>query len=189
LDRDELCLAAARKNAEHFLTPAEASSMDVRYGDILQPDTIRGIKGDVVYAWGSLHHTGEMWQAIQNTAGLCPSGGQLVLAIYNRTPLSPFWLKAKRLYAAAPSPIATLMAAALFGARATVRLAKGQHPFRTDRGMSVWYDAIDWLGGLPYECATADELTSFLQRLGFTEIRASLTRRSGCNEFAFQKQP
>lgn len=188
VDRDEQCLAAARHNVGRFLTAQQASTVDIRQGDILSGDGVSGSGADIVYAWGSLHHTGAMWRAIENAARCCRAEGQLVLAIYNRTKLSPFWLAAKRVYSAAPWPIETVMAAALCAPRMLVRLLRGVHPLRTDRGMSVWFDAVDWLGGLPYECATAEELRTFVERLGFVLVGSTLTRRSGCNEFTFVKR-
>ena len=36
---------------------------------------------DVVYSWGVLHHTGHMWEALENVAPLVKSRGQLFIAI------------------------------------------------------------------------------------------------------------
>ena len=189
IDRDEQCLTAAQQNVRLFLNAEQASVVEIRRGDILSLEGFPSSGADVVYAWGSLHHTGAMWRAIENAARLCRTDGCLVLAIYNRTALSPFWLAAKRVYSAAPGPIESAMAAMLCAPRVMVRAVRGAHPFRTDRGMSVWYDAVDWLGGLPYECAKAEELTAFVERLGFSLVRNTLTRRSGCNEFTFRRRP
>jgi SAM-dependent methyltransferase len=187
LDRDEECLTTIQRNRDRFLNADRSGALTVRHGDILQPQTLEIGTADVVYAWGSLHHTGNMWNAIRNAAHLCSPGGQFALAIYNRTRLSAFWLAAKRTYAQAPSAVGLGMAAALSGGRSVLRITRGKHPFRSDRGMSVWYDAVDWLGGLPYECATADEVVRFVEGLGFSHLRSNLTRRSGCNEFTFER--
>jgi 2-polyprenyl-6-hydroxyphenyl methylase/3-demethylubiquinone-9 3-methyltransferase len=53
--------------------------------------------------------------------------------------------------------------------------------------MTLWYDAIDWLGGLPYEYATREAIVAFLSPRGFTLERCIPTRRSGCNEFVFRR--
>jgi 2-polyprenyl-6-hydroxyphenyl methylase/3-demethylubiquinone-9 3-methyltransferase len=188
LDRDQQCLMAIEHNARRFLQPEETARLQVHPWDILHPVPFGEGPFDVVYAWGSLHHTGAMWQAIANAARLCREGGHLIIAIYNRTPASPFWLRIKRLYRGAPRPLEFGMAAALAVSRSVLRLVSGKHPIRTGRGMNVWHDAIDWLGGWPYECATAAEVTSGLARLGFSPVRARVTRRSGCNEFTFQKR-
>ena len=55
---------------------------------------------DVVCSWGVLHHTGAMWQALENVAPLVVGGGKLFLAIYNDQGLvSRYWLGIKALYA------------------------------------------------------------------------------------------
>jgi 2-polyprenyl-6-hydroxyphenyl methylase/3-demethylubiquinone-9 3-methyltransferase len=36
---------------------------------------------DVVYSWGVLHHTGKMWQALENIKPLVAERGQLYIAI------------------------------------------------------------------------------------------------------------
>jgi 2-polyprenyl-6-hydroxyphenyl methylase/3-demethylubiquinone-9 3-methyltransferase len=189
LDRDEQCVTVAQQNANRFLTPDEISELEIRCADILRPESLGDSTFDIVHAWGSLHHTGAMWTAIANAAVLCRNGGYLILAIYNRTPASPIWLRIKHIYHAVPVPLEFAMAATLTAVRSTIRIATGKHPLRTGRGMNVWHDAIDWLGGLPYEFATAKELTEALDGLGFTPVRARLTRRTGCNEFTFRKRP
>ncbi|MGH9357096.1 MAG: class I SAM-dependent methyltransferase [Terriglobia bacterium] len=43
---------------------------EIHEGSVLNGSFLISIpKADVVYAWGSLHHTGNMWQAIRNAAG------------------------------------------------------------------------------------------------------------------------
>jgi len=37
---------------------------------------------DIVYAWGVLHHTGDMWRAMKNAAELVNDGGYYNIAIY-----------------------------------------------------------------------------------------------------------
>src|SRR5688572_6917957 len=38
---------------------------------------------DVVYSWGVLHQTGDMWRALEYVHKLVAPGGRLVIAIYN----------------------------------------------------------------------------------------------------------
>jgi SAM-dependent methyltransferase len=188
LDRDPNCLKAIQDNARRFLSAAEVSHLECRLVDILEPDSVPVDRFDVVYAWGSLHHTGAMWDAIRNTALLCCPGGRFVLAIYNKTKFSRHWLKAKRFYHRVPAPLRVLLVAALAGSRVLVRALSGRRVASTERAMSIWYDAVDWLGGLPYEWAPPSQVGQCLDRLGFSLERSVLTHRHGCNEFVFVRR-
>src|SRR6266581_1673368 len=56
----------------------------IEQGSVLDEDYIRALgQFDVVYSWGVLHHTGNMWQALQNVSTKVHPGGRLALAIYN----------------------------------------------------------------------------------------------------------
>lgn len=187
IDRDPDCLTTAHRNIDRLLPSSVKARVEVRYADILQPQTLDIEVCDVVYAWGSLHHTGAMWTAIDNSSAFCAKGGLFAVALYNHCSLSPFWLQAKRMYSVSPAPVQTTMVAGLASFRLLVRAASGKHPWRVGRGMSVWYDAVDWLGGLPYEYATPQRVRAFLEERDFTLLQSRLTRRAGCNEFVFGK--
>jgi 2-polyprenyl-6-hydroxyphenyl methylase/3-demethylubiquinone-9 3-methyltransferase len=50
----------------------------------------------------------------------------------------------------------------------------------------MWTDAIDRLGGYPFEVATPEHTLRFFRDLGFTLIELKICRgRMGCNEFVF----
>jgi 2-polyprenyl-6-hydroxyphenyl methylase/3-demethylubiquinone-9 3-methyltransferase len=186
-DRDSNSVAAGRMNIERFLNAASRDRIDVRAGDVLVPPT-NPPQYDIVYAWGSLHHTGSMWTAIDNAWRFCSPQGEFVIAIYNRTWFSPAWLRIKQIYNRSPSPVRLMMAGGMTAVRAAVRALQFKPPLRVERGMTVWYDAVDWLGGLPYECATVEEVVAFMTARGAELIRKTVTSRSGCNEFVFRKQ-
>jgi SAM-dependent methyltransferase len=187
LDRDRNCLKAIEQNAGRYLSAAERARLNVLEADVLDAGRLPHERFDVVYAWGSLHHTGAMWRAVGNVAALCGPQGTFALALYNRTWFTPQWHAIKRAYHAAPAPVRVGMVAALAAPRYALRLVRGRHPSRVERGMSVWYDSIDWLGGLPYEAATCDEVAERLAGLGFSAVRVRATRRHGCNEFVFRR--
>ena len=42
--------------------------------------------------------------------------------------------------------------------------------------MSLWTDAIDWLGGYPFEVATPEHVLRFFRDLGFTLIELRTCR-------------
>lgn len=187
VDRDVNCLKAIRENVERLTGSDGSGPIELREGDVLDAATLPTEKFDIVYAWGSLHHTGSMWQAVNNAAACVRDGGVFAVAIYNRTWSSPLWHRAKRVYHASPAWIRTCMVAALTSTRAAVRVARLKPPFRVERGMSVWYDAVDWLGGLPYEYATSGQVEEFLTTRGFHTVHRVLTTRSGCNEIVCRR--
>jgi 2-polyprenyl-6-hydroxyphenyl methylase/3-demethylubiquinone-9 3-methyltransferase len=61
------------------------------------------------------------------------------------------------------------------------------------RGMDRFYDAIDWLGGYPYESASAKEVEN-LVGAGFNLISSSNTipgvgvLGTGCAEYVFRRR-
>lgn len=132
---------------------------------------------DVVYSWGVLHHTGDMWRAIRAAAELVNPGGCLVLAIYAKSPVCPAWKVEKRLYTALPRWLQPVIRWPFTAAYLAGIAATGRSPldyvrnYRSNRGMSFHHDIHDWLGGYPYESASPDEILAFLAPLGFVPRR------------------
>lgn len=50
------------------------------------------------------------------------------------------------------------------------------------RGMSAKYDALDWIGGFPFEFASFEYLASYCVARGFIVINAKRNDSLGCNE-------
>ena len=154
---------------------------------------------DIVYSWGVLHHTGDMWRAIENAATLVKPGGQLAVAIYAKTPLDAAWRAEKRLYKSAPRSAQWLLRQGFVAALIAGKLARGKNPmtlFRDPiaRGMNLSHDLHDWLGGYPYETATVEELSTGIGRLGFRRtlafpmpVAAKGLFGSGCHEVVFSR--
>jgi len=153
---------------------------------------------DVVYSWGVLHHTGDMWLAIEKAARLVRPGGQFALALYAATTLDPVWRDEKRIYAKAPKVLQWMARQAFIGALFSAQLLRGRNPitFLTRaraRGMNFSHDVHDWLGGYPYESAKAEEVHDRICRLGFAEERSfRIAPSSGifgasCHEFVFHR--
>ena len=146
---------------------------------------------DVVYSWGVLHHTGAMWQALDNVAALVAGQGQLFLAIYNDQGwVSRYWHAVKRTYVRYPLtrwPLLLVHAPYSFFAPWLVHALTGR--LGQARGMSLWHDLIDWIGGYPFEVAQPAEIVSFYRNKGFTLSEMKTTSRLGCNEFVFVREP
>jgi len=154
---------------------------------------------DVVYSWGVLHHTGQMWTAIDHAARLVRDGGLLVIAIYNdQGAASRRWLWVKKLYNLVPKPLRFLVlllaAARLWAKTITIDTLNG-NPLKTwreygeqSRGMDPWRDIVDWVGGYPFEVASSAALTAFAAELGFSRVNEiSVGVGHGCNELVFRR--
>ena len=167
----------------------EVENWEIVEGSILDKNFFQTLGTfDVVYSWGVLHHTGAMWEAIDNAANLVSRNGLLAIAVYNRTRTSNFWLRFKRLYNSSGKFVRSVLVWLIFLPRVMVRLMKLKHPLKEKRGMSVYYDAIDWAGGLPYEFASFQEVCSFLNEKQFKLINSRRTMSTGCNEFVFERK-
>ena len=149
---------------------------EVFRGDILSSELVEKLrrKGEIVYAWGVLHHTGDMWQAIRNTCEIVKDKGYLILAIYNRAPFSPLWKFVKAFYNSLPSIGKLIFIITTLGMRAVelnhfIRLLRKYK--NEKRGMNFLTDHIDWIGGYPYEYACADEVVKFVEGFGFELVK------------------
>jgi SAM-dependent methyltransferase len=172
---------------------------EVHNGSILDSSFIRQIeKADVVYAWGSLHHTGKMWEAIRNTAALVENNGLFYLSIYNHVTGrkgSELWLKVKKLYNRSPKAGKSLLEMLYFLRYGVLsQLASFRSPwsfcrrYAQKRGMNYWTDIRDWLGGYPYEFASAGDIFRFCSReLHLQLLNLRTTSTLGINEFLFRK--
>jgi 2-polyprenyl-3-methyl-5-hydroxy-6-metoxy-1,4-benzoquinol methylase len=156
---------------------------------------------DIVYSWGVLHHTGQMWNALENAAIPVAPGAKLIIAIYNDTGTqSRRWLTIKRFYNRLPRVMRPPFAVAVSLPQEAKNLARAilsgrpsdyvrnWTTYREQRGMSRWHDLLDWVGGYPYEFATPDEIFDFYRARGFelTKLKCGYAGL-GCNEFVFDR--
>jgi len=175
----------------------------VESGSALDIDYLRRLgQFDIVYSWGVLHHTGQMWKALENAVLPVAPGGKLFIAIYNDTGTqSARWKWIKQTYNRLPGvaqPLFALLAIApdemKSALRAIVKLQPGAYVRSwtnyadNNRGMSRWHDIVDWVGGYPYEVATPEEVFEFCRKRGFTLTKLKCGKVGlGCNEFVFEK--
>lgn len=151
---------------------------------------------DVVYSWGVLHHTGDMWRAIDQASRLVAPGGTFAFALYERTPFCAAWRVEKRLYSRAPAAIQRLIQATYMTLRGLGRIMTGRRFGKTERrGMARDLDAHDWLGGYPYESASRDQVFVFMRERGFYRVKELPTRihlagllGSGCSEYVYVRE-
>jgi 2-polyprenyl-3-methyl-5-hydroxy-6-metoxy-1,4-benzoquinol methylase len=145
---------------------------------------------DFVYSWGVLHHTGQMWQALANIVSLVrEEDGCLFIALYNRqTIASAYWKMVKRTYTRflfmRPVWIIVHVLYPTVPSLVLRVLKKKKMP----RGMTVWYDLLDWLGGYPFEVSTPTEIFNFYKEKGFSLSKLkTVGGKLGCNEFVFRR--
>jgi len=145
---------------------------------------------DLVYSWGVLHHTGQMWKAIELAAERVKPGGFLFIAIYNAHWTAPIWKRIKYLYNISPQPVRGVLIQLFSGLKFVgAWLTTGQNPLNTSRGMTFRTDAIDWLGGYPYEYASIDAIVRAVEANGFQPQKVVPTAGwTGCNQFVFQRK-
>jgi 2-polyprenyl-3-methyl-5-hydroxy-6-metoxy-1,4-benzoquinol methylase len=179
---------------------------EIQEGSVLDKAFLRSLGTfDIVYAWGVLHHTGKMWEAIANSAELVAAGGLHYIALYNKITarngsaswIHPFWLTVKQTYNAHPAVGKYVLEPLALGAYVGMVLARFENPvthirnYRSNRGMSWRTDATDWLGGYPYEFATVEEVFKFIKGKfpDFNLVNIKTTSGRGLNWFLFQRVP
>jgi SAM-dependent methyltransferase len=195
VDIDPQCVAASRQLLQTWKGEGR-----VEMRSVFDLDTKRDGVFDIVYSWGVLHHTGDLWRSIKSAAQMVGPKGYLLLAIYRRTPLCGFWSIEKRVYAHGPALFRGVAQAAFKTLFKVGLLAQGRNPgayiqsYRSNRGMDWHHDVHDWLGGWPYQSAAPDEVIDFVKELGFAPIRTftHMAKAFGlfgshCDEFVFAR--
>lgn len=199
-DYDPASVACAEElKRRYFENDAE---WQIRTGSVLEPDFLASLgRFDIVYSWGVLHHTGDMWAALANVDGNVAEGGRLFIALYNdQGGASKRWKVVKRIYNGLPwllrGPFAVLVYLPLELRRILGYAVRGRplryfsdiRNYRTHRGMSWLRDSIDWIGGYPFEVSKPEEIFDFYRSRGYTLIKLrTCGPGDGCNEFVFQR--
>jgi len=177
----------------------------VEHGSVLDQDYLGSLGTfDVVYSWGVLHHTGQMWTALDNVKPLVPIGGRLFIAIYNDLgAATDDWARVKRTYCRLPKPFALAYALRIIAREEWRAFSTHRRSGSVDqwvrgwtnydeistRGMNRWHDWIDWVGGYPYERAKLEQIADFFAKDGFRVTNlVDRSAGSGCNELVFMRE-
>jgi len=201
-DIDSDCVVTTRAVLADHADVAGVCPCEVREISVFDLDPAAHGHFDIVYSWGVLHHTGHMWQALTKAAAMVRPHGLLAIALYQRTRMDGFWKLEKR-WCAHTTPRRQKMASDIFLALVKVyRAARGMPKFQSflesyfqNRGMDYLHDMHDWLGGYPYETASADDVDQRLRALGFSPERVFATLKpriglfnSGCDEYVYRRR-
>jgi 2-polyprenyl-6-hydroxyphenyl methylase/3-demethylubiquinone-9 3-methyltransferase len=200
LDYDEQSVACTKELRHRFT--ASDDSWDVMRASVLDDEAMQSLGHfDVVYSWGVLHHTGQMNRAIDVASDRVAAGGLFFIAIYNdQGGGSRRWLAIKKTYHRVPRwlrPAWVTLVAGVYECKfALARAVRLQNPLpladwsakKADRGMSAWHDWVDWIGGLPFEVATPEQIIVPLRSKAFVlENLKTVGNGWGCNEYVFRR--
>lgn len=142
-------------------------------GSVLDKEFMAALpQAEIVYSWGVLHHTGDQWNAIRNAASKVAPGGLFYIALYTSDvfvdPTPEFWLDIKQRYVRGG-----WLTKRWLELWYVWRFMLGGNPFRVgeifktkdkyklSRGMSLYTDIKDWLGGWPMEFSSIAEVKAF----------------------------
>lgn len=180
---------------------APGSDWTIEQGSILDERFVERLGVyEVIYAWGVLHHTGDLWSAMDAASRLVAPGGLLYVSVYNdQGPQSRMWRRVKRRYNRSGPLMRRILvvgSAAYLARRLPLRvLERAACPDACvpdgrvrARGMSARHDLVDWVGGFPFEVAKPEAVFGFLRSRGFA-LRHLTTCGGGlgCNEFVFER--
>jgi len=170
LDVDEYSVKTTQKIREMAGNPP---NWHVLHGSVLDADFMSTIEPvDIVYSWGVLHHTGNLWQAVRNASMPIRSGGLFYIALYEKTAKSDYWIRIKKKYNSTSNigkwfmelshvSMHFVLPALVGGFKSMMNTLRYVIRYRENRGMSFMTDIRDWLGGWPYEPATPEEVTDY----------------------------
>ena len=158
IDYDPNSVAASKLLREKAGNP---SNWIIERGDVLDEAGVAKLgKWNFVYSWGVLHHTGDVWRAINNAQSAVADGGQFYIALYaaDVQPQAQFWLDKKQEYNRASEWKKRQMVYWYiwnYGMQKKISklpsIVRTVMEYRLKRGMNYFADIRDWLGGWPME--------------------------------------
>ena len=187
-DFDPKSVACTRELRRRFF-PDDAD-WRIEEGSVLDAGYVESLgRFDIVYSWGVLHHTGAMWQALANADLAVTQGGLLFIALYNRQQFaSAYWRFVKRTYNRFALSRPVFVALHLLYPTLPWILLRLAQRRGIPRGMNVWTDLIDWLGGYPFEVSTPEQVFEFYRDRHYRlEKLRTVGGKMGCNEYVFRK--
>ena len=191
-DYDRQSVAAAQALRAKAGAPA---NWRVCQGSVLDKEFMETLpRADVVYSWGVLHHTGAVWQALENALIPLTGHGLLAIALYSETryrqgalaghPSPEEWLAIKKSYNKSAWLGKRVMEARhlyrsywapfmpdLWAGWRNLRRKRALYE-QNQRGMEFWTDMRDWLGGYPMEFVADRDCYVFMRNQGLEPLKA-----------------
>jgi 2-polyprenyl-6-hydroxyphenyl methylase/3-demethylubiquinone-9 3-methyltransferase len=191
-DYDPVAVTATRFIHDQIRRPAHWT---IEQGSVLDKDYIDRLPlYDLVYSWGVLHHTGDVWTAIRYAASRVKPGGLFYIALYSADvqidPTPEFWLQIKKRYVSSGALTRRSLEAWYIwrfvlgrSLRKLPEFIRRAREHKKKRGMNMFTDIRDWLGGWPMEFVFDADVVRFCTDLGF-RLRRMKTGEA-CTEFLF----
>lgn len=162
MDIDQYSVEATQYTKNNFCQQGNLD-WNVFKGSVLDDFDIPPNSQDIVYSWGVLHHTGDTWNALRNAVSRVKPGGLFHVALYRSGTKFPKSLNEKYAFKFADKETKIQM---LYD-----RAGQKIHNVKKGRGMNKFHDALDWLGGLPYDVVDPEVLFSWLKdKHGFDKV-------------------
>jgi 2-polyprenyl-6-hydroxyphenyl methylase/3-demethylubiquinone-9 3-methyltransferase len=171
----------------------------IQQGSALDEAFMAGLPDfDIVYSWGVLHHTGDVWRALRLALGVVRPEAIAYFALYSsdmhKDPAPEYWLNIKRTYVSASWLKQRWMELAYIwrfqmGGRIwrLFTVIKNAREYKKSRGMSFYHDVKDWLGGWPMEfCYDADVVALAEKEFACQLVRMATGQAN--TEFLFQRE-
>ena len=195
-DVDEFSISCVKYLKEKAGNP---ENWETKKGSALDENFLKSLgKFDIVYSWGVLHHTGDMYRAFDNVINLMGTTSVFYNAIYGKSKdrlagTPEFWLSVKKRYnnlGVVSKKIMNWLYVLYFFIGS---LACRRNPIKTirnyrERGMNWYNDVIDWLGGYPYEFAWPQEIINYFGEKGIYCKKLIDRHGLACNEYLLIKR-
>jgi len=192
-DYDETSVLATRYVRNKAGNPA---NWVVERGDVLDEVYVGRLgRWNLVYSWGVLHHTGDVWRAIVNAQKTVGDGGLFYLALYasDVQPQMDYWLAIKREYnQAGPLKRRRMVWDYIWNhmihhdLSRLPEVANRMMKHKLTRGMSMLADIRDWLGGWPMQFTADQDVVDLLeQQHGFKLVNVATGQ--ACSEYLFER--
>ncbi len=191
-DIDPNCVLAT-KNLSSMYYSNHPDKWKIMVGSVLDDSFIKSLgQYDIVHSWGVLHHTGNMWKAVENAMTLVKPKGLFMISLYSGVKTYATAQIVKENYNNA-NKLGKIdyIANYVMNIRRT-RNEEGLDPhnwntLQSTRGMNKYNDIVDWLGGLPYEVTDTATITEFAKKRGFKLINCYDPPNKACHEWLFEK--
>jgi 2-polyprenyl-6-hydroxyphenyl methylase/3-demethylubiquinone-9 3-methyltransferase len=193
-DYDADSVASTRLLREKAGSPA---AWTIQQGSVLDAAFMASLPTyDLVYSWGVLHHTGDVWKALDLAASRVAPGGLFYIALYSADvhtdPPPEFWLDIKQRYVRSGWLERRRMdwwyvwrfMMRRNPARIPLVLWRMLAPSRT-RGMNLFTDIRDWLGGWPMQFVWDAQAMTFVEDRGL-RLKEIATGEAN-TEFLFER--